>query len=446
MKIKSLLCATALLGVLAACERPTILAGQRFDARADLDKIMPVAEGAVVNTAAAANHAVPVALGAQVRNGEWNHRGGANTHAMPHLALAASPRLAWSANIGTGNSRRARISTAPIVAAGKVFALDARNRLTALSATSGGQLWQAEVTALGENAGKVSGGGLAFGAGRLFVTTGFGELLAVSPDNGAILWRQRFDAPVAGAPTVSGNMVFVAGRDGMSWGVDAASGKIKWAQAGVRQTSGLLGGMSPAVSGNNVVMPWSSGQVMAINQTKGEGVWMASVAGERAGRAVALLGDMLGEPVVSGGKVFVGSSGGITTALSAQTGEALWVAREGSMGPVWPVGNAVYLTSDEGNLVRLDAASGKTVWSVPMGHYNDARAKKRFDVVSHYGPVLAGGRLVVASSDGFVRFYAPDSGAALGSLELRGGAAAAPAVAGGILYVVTGNGQVQAFR
>lgn len=446
MKIKSLLCATALLGVLAACERPTILAGQRFDARADLSQIMPVADGAVVNTAAPANRAAPVSLGAPVRNGEWSHRGGSNTHSMPHLALSASPRLIWAADIGRGDSRRSRISTAPIVAGGKVFALDARNRLTALSAASGGQLWQADVTALGERADKISGGGLAFGAGRVFVTTGFGELLAVSPENGAILWRQRFDAPVAGAPTVSGNTVFVAGRDGMSWGIDAASGKNRWAQAGVRQTAGLLGGMSPAISGGNVVMPWSSGQVMAIDQSKGTGAWMASVAGERSGRAVALLGDMLGEPVVSGGKVYVGSSSGVTTALSAQTGEPLWLAREGSMGAVWPVGNAVYLTSDEGKLVRLDAATGKTVWSVPMGHYTDTRAKKRFDVVSHYGPVLAGGRLVVASSDGFVRFYAPDSGAALGSLELPGGAAAAPAVAGGILYVVTGNGQVQAFR
>lgn len=447
MKIKGLLCATALLGILAACERPTILAGQRFDARANLDEIMPAGNGVAVPEAGKpANRAVPVSLGGQVANSEWSHRAGSASHSMPHLALSANPRPLWSANIGRGETKRARITASPVVAGGKIFALDAQNRLTALSAASGGLVWQVDVTAPGERADKVSGGGLAYGEGRLFVTTGFGELLAISPSNGGVLWRQRFDAPVAGAPTVSGGQVFVAGRDGMSWAVDAGTGKIKWAQAGVRQQSGVRGGSSPAVSGGNVVMPWSAGQIMSIGQAKGEGVWMASVAGERPGRAVSLIGDLLGEPVIAGGKVYVGSSSGLTQAFSAQTGEQLWMAREGSMGAVWPVGNAVYLVSDEGKLVRLDAATGETVWSMPMGHYTDERAKKRRDVVSHYGPVLAGGRLVVASSDGLIRFYAPDSGAPLGSLPLSGGAAAAPAVAGGILYIVTANGQVQAFR
>ncbi|MGB1006987.1 MAG: hypothetical protein ACPGVX_07405, partial [Thalassobaculaceae bacterium] len=40
-----------------------------------------------------------------------------------------------------------------------------------------------------------------------------------------------------------------------------------------------------------------------------------------------------------------------------------------------------------------------------------AGAYKRAAVYAHYGPVLAGGRLVVASSDGVLRFFTPESGA-----------------------------------
>ncbi|MGB2893874.1 MAG: PQQ-binding-like beta-propeller repeat protein, partial [Albidovulum sp.] len=38
------------------------------------------------------------------------------------------------------------------------------------------------------------------------------------------------------------------------------------------------------------------------------------------------------------------------------------------------------------------------------------------------------------------------SGALAGSVELPGGAASAPAVAGGVLYVVTKDGKLRAFR
>ena len=64
----------------------------------------------------------------------------------------------------------------------------------------------------------------------------------------------------------------------------------------------------------------------------------------------------------------------------------------------------------------------------------------------YYGPVLAGGRLWVASADGWLRAFSPVDGSLLASIELPGGAAAAPAVAGGVLYVTTREGQLLAFQ
>ncbi|MFN3294401.1 MAG: PQQ-binding-like beta-propeller repeat protein, partial [Gemmobacter sp.] len=305
-----------------------------------------------------------------------------------------------------------------------------------------------DVTPAGESPEAASGGGLAVGDGKLFVTTGFGELIALNPATGAVLWRQRFDGPVSGAPAVVGGTVYVAGRDAAAWAVNAADGKIRWVQSGVRQSAGLLGGSAPAVADKVVVMPFASGQVAALDRAKGDMAWMGAVAGQRAGRAAAFVADLTGDPVVSGGRVYVGSAAGRTAAFRLDTGEMLWEAREGAMGPVWPVGNAVFTVTDDGRLVRLDAATGETVWATPLGHFTNDRPRRQLGVVAHYGPVLAGGRLVVASSDGLVRFVAPDSGAVLGVIEMGpgGGAAAAPAVAGGTLYVVTTGGQVQAFR
>jgi outer membrane protein assembly factor BamB len=52
----------------------------------------------------------------------------------------------------------------------------------------------------------------------------------------------------------------------------------------------------------------------------------------------------------------------------------------------------------------------------------------------------------VASSDGKLRSFDPTDGSLIGSVDVPGGATTAPVVAGGTLYVVSGEGQLHAFR
>ena len=56
------------------------------------------------------------------------------------------------------------------------------------------------------------------------------------------------------------------------------------------------------------------------------------------------------------------------------------------------------------------------------------------------------GRIFVASSDGSLRAFDPTNGTLTHTAEIPGGAAAQPAVSGGTLYVVSGKGQLLAFR
>lgn len=445
--IPGLLGAAAMVGLLAGCEDTIVLSGQRFDTRTPIDQAQAAVGGGFVPARAdQSNESRPVSLGSPVANAAWDHRGGNAARAMPHLALSAQPQPLWTASIGAGDSSRRRIATAPVVSGGMIYAMDARNRLTALSTANGGQAWSIDVTPPGDSRDSGNGGGLAIGQGRLYATTGFGELLAIDPATGAIIWRQRFDGVANGAPAVGDDTVLVAGRDGTAWAVDATTGKLRWQRAGVRQTAGILGGPAPALAGGIVVLPWSSGQVIALQARTGEPLWQGFVAGKRAGRTAALIGEMTGDPVIHGGRVYVGNAMGSTAAFDLKTGQQLWLAREGSMGPVWAVGNAVYLVSDLGDLVRLDAATGEVVWRQPMGHFLAEKPSKQRDTLAHYGPVLVGGRLMVTSSDGSVRFYSPESGAVVGGFQMAAGAAAAPAVANGTLYVVDGKGQVEAFR
>lgn len=441
--------AALLAAALAGCEKDVILAGERFDVRAPLDASVPTEAqpDPKAESLAPQNISRPISLPGAGANAEWTHRGGSARHAGAHGALSAAPALVWSAAIGTGSSKRNRVTAAPVVASGRVFAMDARAQVSALS-TAGGLLWQTDLTAeFDRNASEVSGGGLAASGNRLFATTAYGELVALDAASGAILWRQRYDAPVIGAPAVEGGTVYAVGRGGYALAVDAANGKERWNVGGTRSNSGMIGTGSPAVGEGLVVFPFGAGDVAGVNEADGARVWGGVVAGQRLGRAYASgIADLTGDPVISGGVVYIGSAAGRTVAFDARTGARLWTANEGAMNPALVVGGSVFVVNDEAKLVRLDASTGEVIWAVQMPYYKDVKPKRFKEITAHYGPVLAGGRIAVVSSDGGIRLFNPTDGSLVGSGEIPSGAASPAALAAGMLFVVGNNGQLHAFR
>ena len=436
-----------LLALLAACgQREVILSGERFPVRADLAASVPV-EGQPTPTAPAApdNLSVAISLGPQT-GGDWTHRAGNARHLMPHGALSATPQRVWSANIGSGSNRKNRISVAPVVADGRIFTIDSGTGVTATS-TSGGTLWSTDLTASFDKGGGQSSGGLATAGGRVYATTGYGELVALDAASGAVIWRQRVDAPISGAPATDGQAVYVSGRDGSAWAINAADGKVSWQVIGTPGKTAYVGSAAPTIGDRAVIFPSAAGDLMAVLKIGGgTKVWQSSLAGKRLGRAYALTADVTGDAVIAGKTLFAGTGNGRTVAMSASSGERIWSAGEGALGPVAVAGGSLFLVNDEAKLVRLDASTGEVIWAVEMPYFTNDKPKRRKGIFAHYGPILAGGRIMVVSSDGLLRAFDPTDGTLAYTAEIPGGAAAQPAVAGGTMYVVGGNGQLHAFR
>lgn len=440
--------ALAAAALLAACASEPILPGQRFDVRTPLEASEPGPDGAVDLAAAVpvqVNRAEPISLPGAVDHSEWTHRYGGPAHHIRHPALGAALRPVWSADIGAGEGRSASITADPVVAARRVFTLDSAARAMAHS-TSGQPLWSRDLVPPEDRPGEATGGGLAHGGDRLFVTTGFGELHALDPATGRVIWTQDFDAPVDGAPTVADGLVYVASRDARAFAVRADTGRLAWQLPGAPSPSSTIGGAGPAVTDRLAIFPFGSAELVATLRRGGVRVWSATVAGQRRGRAYAGFSDITGDPVVEGGVVYAGSPAGRIAALDARSGERLWTASEGAMSPVWPVGGSVFAVTDRGQLVRLDGSDGSVIWAVDLPYFRNERFRRRQSVFAHYGPVLAGGRLLVAGSDGQVRSFDPRDGRLISSFAIRGGATTNPVVVGGTLYLVSGDGRLHAYR
>lgn len=437
------------LSLLAACsQKEYILPGEREDLRSlnpqTLSKQELARAAGSIEGADRKDGARPISLPGRVNHTSWTHLAGSPTHNVQHPALSPSPKLRFAVSIGKGNGRKHRITAEPVVAGGRIFTLDSRAQVVATS-TAGATIWSRDLTPASDRADDASGGGLAYANGTVFVTSGFGMVSALDAASGKIKWQQKMDASGSGAPTVSDGLVYVVSRDNSAWVMDAASGRVKWRLSGTPSQDGIVGVSSPAVTDRVVLLPFASGEIVAALKKGGARTWSSLIAGERAGRGYSIVSDITGEPVVKNGVIYTGNPVGRTVAMNL-SGERLWTAKEGAVNPVWVTGGSVFLVSDEAQLVRLDAKTGERIWGVPLPYFTKEKKRKRKAIYASFGPVLAGGKLWVASSDGVMRGFSPVDGSLVGQAAIPGGAATRPVVVNGTLYLVSRDGKLLALR
>src|SRR5437764_14578268 len=83
---------------------------------------------------------IPITLPPPVVNAEWPEPGGYPNHAMQHLALPDTLTQAWRTSIGEGASRYTRVLSQPVVAKGRVYAMDGGVQISAVHAATGNSL------------------------------------------------------------------------------------------------------------------------------------------------------------------------------------------------------------------------------------------------------------------------------------------------------------------
>jgi len=432
---KTLTLAIAASLALGACaQKEPILQGERLNLRGEATEVVtrPTAEVTQLTVPAQQNYA------------QWTHKNGSTAHRVAHPALGTALTRVWSANIGSGNTKKARITSDPVVAAGRVFTMDSGAQVRAFS-TSGAPIWSTSLTPPWDKGGAASSGGIAYGNGLIVATTGFGEVIAMDPATGGIKWRHRMEASVSAAPLVIDGLIVVVDLNNKAVALDTANGRIQWQISSGGSSTGLSGAGTPAADGEFLALPFSSGELVGANIKTGARAWSAAVSGGGKGNARGFVGAIASDPVITPDTIYAGNQAGRLISVNRETGARNWTINEGSYAPVWAAGDSVFLVNDQFQLKRLRASDGAQMWATTLpGYLKDGKRRRTAHV--HYGPVLAGNRLIVASSDGQIRSFNATTGASLGSVALGGGAASQPAIVNGTLYILSGNGQLHAFK
>jgi outer membrane protein assembly factor BamB len=373
---------------------------------------------------------------------DWPVPGGTLEQSVDHAAAAPAFEIAWRRSVGQGRSRSHHPTATPVVAGGRIFTMDGEALISARDARTGAEVWRVNLEPRSGRDREAYGGGVAFANGVLYVSSGFRFVTALDAGSGAVKWRTALPSPVHGAPSVVGGRVFVIDVENQLFALDADTGAQVWNYQALQEPARVIAASSPAISGEVVVAPFASGEVIAFRTVNGNPLWQDTLSFTSRNNALSEIRDIPGRPVIYRGDVFAGSHSGMFGAISLRDGQRRWDLPIATITTPLPTGDVVYVTDQAGQVICIARESGQVFWTVDL----NAGAKKRKDRAVWSGPLLASNRLILVSTRGEAVALNPKNGQRMKTLKLGSGAWQSPIAAGGLVYVLTEDADLVAIR
>ncbi len=306
-------------------------------------------------------------------------------------------QVAWRAKVGDG--RRSFLE--PAVVQNAVYAASAEGDLVRLDPADGKEIWHVKAPAR-IGAGVGTDGFVVAVAGQR------GEGFAYSGE-GKLLWQGRVPSDVVTPPLVGHGLVIVRSTDQGVTAFDAEKGQQKWIFRRPTPPLALRTPSEMAFSGDNVIVGFPGGRLVAIALTNGASRWDSAVSEPKGATEVERLADVLGSIGLQDNQVCAASYQGRIACFDAASGDQQW-ARELSAGA------GVAIEGDA--LVGVDAAS--TVEAFARSNGTAQWSCKQLAYRSLSSPAVGEHWVAVGDGQGYVHFLNSSNGKLIGRLELDG--------------------------
>ena len=404
--------------------------------------------------------AVKMDLPPPKKNMEWPQPGGTPDNVMGNLMADGPLEQVWSVSAGKGTDDNSRLTAPPIVAGGLIYVLDAETHVFAFDALTGKPVWDKSVAPTGQsgssswfsifsssgdiNPAKGFGGGLAYDNGKVFAATGFGNVIALDAKTGNQLWSVSTVVPVHSAPVVVDGRIYVITQENETQALDVNDGHLLWDHRGTVESAGILSSAGVGVSGDTVVVPYSSGELFALRAQNGTPSWTDTLSRNGNVTSLTIINDIAGRPVIDRNMVFAVSHSGTLAAINFRSGSRAWTRNIAGIQTPLVAGEYVFIVSTDGQVVCMNRGDGRIRWTQQLPAFGDPAGKR--DPIVWTGPLLVSNFLVLVANDGQATLLSPFNGQKLGQTAIPDGTFIPPVVANGMMYVLTNEAQLVALR
>ncbi len=392
-------------------------------------------------------------------NADWAQSGAFPSHAPQHLSANVALEKVWKHKIGRSSYTRGRIVAPPVVAGGMLYVLDAKGMVRAIDVQNGKTKWRKLVLPAKRKLPKEDrrgrfaagwrgvlklglfpshegyGGGLAVSGGKLFMVSGHGLAAALDVNTGEPIWVKETPTPIHSAPSVAEGRMFAVTQDDELYTFDTETGEVLWTYQGISEPARILAASSPAVYGEIVVAPFASGELVALRVQNGRNMWNEALTRQSGMTALAELNDIAGPPVIFDRTVYAISHSGLLAAVDMRSGSRVWARQVGGINMPWLAGDTLFIVTNDGQVSALSRHDGRVIWVHDLPRYK--KEKKRKGRISWSGPVLAGGKLVLVSSQGDVVLVEPETGFIVAEEHFKDSFFITPVVANKNIYLLS---------
>jgi outer membrane protein assembly factor BamB len=383
----------------------------------------------------------PVTLPPVTQNADWLQFGRTVDHVGGNLAGGLTK--AWSTNVGAGGNYRARFTAAPLVSGNSVFTMDTDGAVAAFDTATGKRIWRT-VTKARKQKNSNLGGGIAIAGDRLYAVTGRAQMMAMNLSDGTVTWHQDLTAPARSAPLIVDNLIYVITIDQQLQAFELADGKYVWSYQGNPSNTGTIGQAGPAAADGLLVAGFESGDLAAVRLDSGTVVWTDNMGGIKGQSTLADFGSVRGGPVISGGLVYAIGLGGLMAALDLRSGRRVWQRDVAGLNTPWLAGDFLYVVSAEQKLAAIGKDDGAVHWVTDLPRFKNPKKEK--NLITWFGPALVGGKLVLVSDHSAMTVVDAVSGTVVTTSKLPDTASTPPIVAGGVVYVLTDDATLTAYK
>ncbi|MFP1681021.1 outer membrane protein assembly factor BamB [Alloalcanivorax sp. C16-1] len=334
----------------------------------------------------------------------------------------------WRSGAGDGVDETA-MKLRPAVTAQRVFAADIHGRVYAFNRENGKRQWRTKTE------DRISGG-LYAGYGQVLYGTREGEAVALDAESGDELWRSRVSSEVLAPPTSDGLLAIFQTIDGHVLALDAETGEQRWDYETTVPNLTLLGGTQPVIESGRVYAGFASGKVAAIELETGAPLWERRVA-EPTGRSeLDRLVDVDSSLLVENGGVFTATFQGKLAVLDWENGRPYWAKDISTHQEISSYLSTVFVADSEGLVRGAEQRSGTFLWQ------QDKLYGRRLT-----GTAVQNGLVVVGDFEGYLHWMDSETGELVARYrDNRDGFADTPVVYDDVLYALSADGKVAAYR